>query len=774
FAEAERAAPNAVEPLLADARLSVARADLADAQAKIDRAIAAQPKSPEALLAKAQLLRLKNDIPGALAVLDGLITDQPGVIQARLDRASLEMAAGKNDAARADVEFVLKATPGNVQAIYLTAVMDAQARNYKAANASLDRIAGYIGRIQRGYYLQAVVKEQLGQYEQAEDAARKYLARFPNDLAAYKVLARIEFAKRRPDQVIDTLAKVAEAGKADAETYDLLGRAYAATSQSGDAVAAFQKAQSLAPNDVGVQTRLASVRLGMGEADTAMGDLEHTLELAPKLPAVSEELFFAALGTGDMKKAADALEKIRAAQGDNEIYGNLNGLFKYSQLDFAGAQQIFESLVKKYPDFTPAKVNLARVHLMLGDNAAAEKLLGDILAKQPNASPALGMLVADYVQHNRLPDAITVLERAHTADPGLVQTTATLGDAYIRAGTPQKALDLALAEKGAAASATPILSVRAAALLALGQKKEARDVYEQIVKQDPHVVGARRQLVALLIDAGEFENARNVLTAGISANPTDYQLYQDYVLVDLKSTGIDSALATADRLQSEVHGLQGVRALKGDVYLAANRPIDAVAAFQDAYKATPTTLLVTRLANALLRAGQPQQATNILLAWLDKHPDDVLAAEQASQIEIATGNYDVAVRHLTAVLKQKPHDSAALNNLAWVYQKQGKNQEALSLARQAYILSPGPQTADTLGWILVSLNDAKGGVPLLRQASTTASSDPRIMYHYAVALKDAGDKDEAKKQLQAVVAFQSNFAEKAEAQKLLDQISKGS
>jgi tetratricopeptide (TPR) repeat protein len=45
FAEAQQVAPNAVEPLLADARLAVARADLAGAQARIDRAITAQPKS---------------------------------------------------------------------------------------------------------------------------------------------------------------------------------------------------------------------------------------------------------------------------------------------------------------------------------------------------------------------------------------------------------------------------------------------------------------------------------------------------------------------------------------------------------------------------------------------------------------------------------------------------------------------------------------------------------------------------------------------------------
>jgi putative PEP-CTERM system TPR-repeat lipoprotein len=775
FTEAEQVSPNAVEPLLADARLAVARADLNGAQQKIDRAIAAQPKSAEALLAKAQLLRLKNDVPGAIAILDELIADQPSVMQARLDRASLELSAGKTDAAKADLDAVLKGTPGNVQAIYLVAVMEAQSRNYKAADADLERISGYIGRIQRAYYLQAVVKEQLGQYEQAEEAARKYLGRAPNDLAAYKVLARIQFAKRRPEQVVETLAKVAESGKADAEAYDLLGRAYASTGRGPEAVQAFQKAETMAPNDVGVQTRLASVRMGMGDPDTAMGDLEHTLLLAPKIPAVSEALFFAALATGDTAKAGDALDKIRAAQGQTEIVGNLEGLFKLAQIDFPGAKAVFSDLVEKYPDFIPAKINLARVDIMLDDRDSADKILAGVLAKQPTAEPALTMVVSGYMQTNKLAEAASTLEQAHKADPSLTRITVTLGEVYIRSGTPQKALDLADAEKGPAATSTDILSLRAAAYLALGQKKEARVAYTDILKNDPRVVGARRQLVALLIDAGDFESARNTLTAGIATNPRDYQLYQDYVMVDLKSTGMDAALATAERLQSQDRDFPGIRALKGDIYLAANRPVDAVNAYTEANNAAPSGLLVTRLASALLRSGRAKEATTLLQNWLAQHPDDLAATEQTAEINIAGGNWDEASKYLGVLLKQKPHDPVALNNLAWVYQQQGKNQPAQALARQAYVLSPSPQTADTLGWILTTSGDPKNGLTLLRQASGDGqgSSDPRILYHFAVALNDSGDKNAAKKALQVVIANQAQFKEKDLAQKLLDDLSKG-
>ncbi len=108
------------------------------------------------------------------------------------------------------------------------------------------------------------------------------------------------------------------------------------------------------------------------------------------------------------------------------------------------------------------------------------------------------------------------MQKAHAAAPTTSGITANLGELYIRAGQPQQALDLALAEKPPMANSVEIESLKAAAYLALGQKKEARDAYTELLKQDANVVGARRQLVALLIEAGDFESARTTLTAGIA------------------------------------------------------------------------------------------------------------------------------------------------------------------------------------------------------------------------------------------------------------------
>ena len=87
---------------------------------------------------------------------------------------------------------------------------------------------------------------------------------------------------------------------------------------------------------------------------------------------------------------------------------------------------------------------------------------------------------------------------------------------------------------------------------------------------------------------------------------------------------------------------------------------------------------------------------------------------------------------------------------------------------------PGPQTADTLGWILASSGKTDTALPLLRQASTEATNDPRIIYHYGVALKNAGKKDDAIKQLTTVAEWKAEFKEKEDAKALLTELGKGS
>ena len=175
---------------------------------------------------------------------------------------------------------------------------------------------------------------------------------------------------------------------------------------------------------------------------------------------------------------------------------------------------------------------------------------------------------------------------------------------------------------------------------------------------------------------------------------------------------MDAALASADRLAAQDRDFAQARALPGDIYLAADRPAAAVKAYAAAFAAAPSSFLAVRLSTALVRDNQPDAGWQKLVEWVKAHPDDLVVLEALTELDINTRRFDVAETHLKLLLAKKPHDAVALNNLAWVYQQKG-NPEARSLALQAYILLPGIQTADTLGWILTQNNDAVAGLPVV-------------------------------------------------------------
>jgi putative PEP-CTERM system TPR-repeat lipoprotein len=777
FADAQRLDPANVQAWIAGARVALAHGDQKAAQDQIEHALNADAKSVEARVLKAQLMAQNKDVKGAMALLDQVIADSPPAVPARLVRANLLIATGKFKEAQADDDAVLGVLPNNVEGLYLKAVLEHEAGHNADADTLLMRLAPIFENMPRGYFLQAMVKENLGQLDLAEDAARKFVAHAPDDLNGAKLLARLEMERGRPDQAIQALNRIAAAGKADVPTYDVLARAYVATGQPQQAIDALRKAEALAPDDITIRTQLGGVLSDVGEADQAVAEFDHAFALAPKRPDIAEALFLAALKTGDSAKQDETLAKIRAAQGDSPLVQNLDGLLKLDRLDVPGARATFEAILQKNPDFLPAKVNLARALALQGDETGYEKMLTDVLDKNPVSQPALNLLTRSLINSGRLDQALALLEKAHAAAPKDVSLTQLLGELYIRADKAQKALDLvaSLSPKGNVPN--QLLGLQAAAQLALKQNDQARATLTRMLEIQPRNLTAREELGALLVQAGDYEGARNLVKAGMAAMPNTYQLYLEYAGIDLKTGGIQAALQTADALYSENRTFTPALALKGDLYMANNQPDEAVKAYQAAATTAPSALLTTRLAAALTREGKQDEADKVLSGWFAQHPQDLGIATLLSNLQIAQAKYSDAKITLQAVLAKQPHNVIVLNNLAWVDQQLGAP-GAKALAQQAYALGPNAQTADTLGWILTTGGDPSTGAILLRQASV-GSDDPRIQYHFAVALKDTGQKTEAVKVLKQVAAAQGQFDEdqlraKDEAKKLLTEMTKGS
>jgi putative PEP-CTERM system TPR-repeat lipoprotein len=773
FQQAQRLAPRAAQPLLAEAKLLLAERQYGAAQDKLDRALALAPKSPEIRLVKARLLRVTGHADAALALLDQTLHDAPNFLPARLERAELLLSQGKNALARREIAAVLAAQPGNIGAIYLQAVLFAQSKDYRAADANLERLSGVVNALPPGYYyLKALVKYNLHELAQAEDAAQRYAARRSGDLAGKKLLGMIALTEGRPADTIAALANLAASGKADAETLDLLGRAYAAIGNSAQALSAFEQAVKLAPNDAALRLRLGETLLRTGHPADAIAELEQSLQRAPSLPA-GEALIKIQMGSGRWQDAVATAAKLQKAQPNDPAVDNLIGLIKLAQFDLDGARADFVQITKKYPDFLAARLNLARVAELQGKPREAEQILGEVLKKQPGNGVALTRLVDLLLKSGQTDRALAAAEHAHAAAPTDKGITAGLIDLYIRLGHKNKALTLAQEESGSnEPDNVPLIAARVRAELAAGRKSDAARSLRRLIAINPSDIAPRRELAAVLLAAGDAAGARQTINAALAIAPHDPQLIADRIAIDLKTGGLAAALATAARLQQSDPELPDAPALPGDVYMAARQYKKAAQSYMAAYRKAPSAMLAVRLAQTDAAAGWSDAAAEILRNWLSRRPDDLEVAQILADYDIAARRFGEARQELERVVAKAPQNAIALNNLAWLYQQAG-DPRARSLAERAYLLMPGlPQAADTLGWILVRQGQATAGLDLLQRARAGEPANPAVQYHLAVALNDTGHPVEARKLLASLVSSTVKFDDKSAAEKLLAALSK--
>ncbi len=777
LAEAKRLAPQSPLVLLAEASQAIGHRDLAAAEEKVNAVLAVDPKSPEALERRVAILTAKGDVPGAIAASDQAVAAAPNLYGLRLQRAGLLIQSGQGTKAKVDVDAVLAVLPGSAQAIYYQAVLLTEAQDYKGADANLQRLSDFVSHFPPAYLLQAVVKQRLGQMEQALDAATRYTARNPDDLRGAKLVAEINLQMKRPDRAITALILFANAKTKDAGVYDLLGRAYTATGRGREAADSFAQAAVFAPKDPGTFERLGAAQLMAGNANGALEPLQHSLQLAPDQPKVEELLVAASLAAGKVDEAQASADRLAKMKEDPEALGNIAGLIKLARFDYAGAQAAFEAVLKDHPDSVSARWNLAKVANQQGNPDEELRQLTQILQHNPaNEQAVLGSMTA-LLGQGKVKDALAVLEQAHAAAPTNVGFTVRLGGLAIRNGDPKRALALAepAADKPGQAednstTPLPLLLLRAEAQTALKQTADAEATYRQVLVADPAAGAVRLQLAGLLAGEGKSDDARTVLEAGLQLEPQNYTLMQAEAAIATKAGGLDAALAAAAKLQQDPAHQPAAAALTGDVYMQAKRFDDAVAAYSAAQKAAPSPLLLLRIAGAQSAGGHGDKIRPLLSDWLAQHPHDAVAAESLAELEIREKQYDDAKKHLQLVLGEHPNDVTALNNLAWIGQVQGDKQ-ARGMAERAYHMAPGPQTADTLGYIMVTGGDLAAGTSLLQMATLQAPRDPAIKFHLAVALKNAGKKEEAAKLLGPVVDAPGDFAEKPQARQLLTDLA---
>ncbi|WP_376087611.1 XrtA/PEP-CTERM system TPR-repeat protein PrsT [Roseomonas sp. CCTCC AB2023176] len=774
-----RLAPSAVRSQLAAASLALASDDAAGAEAALDRALQADPNNAEAIARKAALAMRRGDANAAIALTDPLVAREPGNVPVRLIRGEAFLRLNDNGRARTEVDAALRTAPTSAQATYLRAVLLGRAEDWRGADEAFQRLGGSLVQFPDGYYLAAVTKRALGQTAQAEDFARRHVARRPEDVRAAIFLAAMEMEAGRPDAAAGTLTRLASRGAADAQAYDLLGRAHLGAGRPRQAADAFARASAMAPTDSGILSRLAAARLAAGDNRGTTEAADNALRASPEAAGARQMLAAAALARGDVALAEAELSRLDEAGRANDVAQVLIGTIRVIHLDMAGGRTAFEAALRANPESVAARNGLARVALAEDRPDEAERLLGEVLRREPGNRDALTRIASVAVARGpRSAESLAVLQAAQAANPPSAELAVALANALNSVGEPARAAAVLEADalKDTRAQLVPMMlgQIRAGQ----GNWEGAEAATRSALAINPDATIVRRQLATILQRRGDARGAEALIEDGLRTRPDDAVLQSAAVDLAQAVGGVDGALAMADRLAARANAMPTAASLRGDVLRVNGRTEEAAQAYAAAFGRAPSALLAARLASAWTAAGKPDRAAAALDEWLRTRPTDPGALSARAALDIGAGREAQAEERLARVVEAAPTDSAALNNLAWLLQKKGDPasvDRARALAERAYFLSPTPEIADTLATVVLRQGEPRTAVWLLRQAVASpeaARARPGIATRYATALRAAGRGQDAPRYLEAALTA-GNFAERPQAERLLAELRAG-
>ena len=263
-----------------------------------------------------------------------------------------------------------------------------------------------------------------------------------------------------------------------------LARLHLRTGSAAPAIPILENIVSQAPFALEPYTMLAEARMAVGKTDEAIEALERAAAIDPRRFAALAELYEK---TGKWAEAADAYGKaIVAARAPNrELRLRLAAALLNTPEGAAKARAVLEDVLATSPQDARGLFLMINASDRLGDFAGAEATARKLIAADPLHAPALnylGYMLAD--RGLKLPEAVTLIERALKIEPDNPAYLDSLGWALFKQGRTSEA-EPPLRKAAEALTDASVIQDHFGDVLARGGKNdEAIAAWERALKGD--------------------------------------------------------------------------------------------------------------------------------------------------------------------------------------------------------------------------------------------------------------------------------------------------
>jgi cellulose synthase operon protein C len=717
----------------------------------------------------------QQDYTGAEKSFRAARTANPEFAAAARDLSNLYLATGRIDDAKKVYADLLSKKPNDAFALLGLADIAITEKKWSEAIDYINRARTAVPSDPASGLKLAKVYELRQDWSSAKAIAGELVVQFPLDVNVQIAQATALLGSGDTRGAISSYRRAHEIAPNSIPILSRYVASLISAKEFSEARAVLQEAVAREPRNVLLKGDLIRVEAEIDGLDAGLVKARAFAKEDPEnniFDLVSAELYQKA---GRPQDATALLEAAVAARpSDDGLTIALSRLYT-GVGDLTKAEALLIRRVAADPKSLSARGALARFYLTTGRTDDAKKNYDELLSQSPTDVAALLGLAEIAVSQKQWPDATDYITRARAAAPNNPAPGLLLVKMY---GVQQdwKHATSAAAELAAQFPANvEVLDAQGRAQIAAGDTDGAASTYKSAHELAPGSRPILSRYVTLLKTAKKFPEERTVLQAALDRDPQNAPLKGDLIRVEADIGGLEAGLAKARMFANDDPGNSAYDLVSAELYENAGRRSEAVVLTDQVAATHPSDdNLILALFRLYTGADDLAKAESVLNVRLKSDPKDFTIRSVLAGFYLAQKKYEAATAEYTRLVAERPTDPVALNNLAWLFQRQGNLSKARELAERAFAAAPAAaQIDDTLGWILLAQGETDKAMPHLSAANSAAPHNPDIQYHFAVALQRVGRAADALEMLETLLGSGVSFTDKADAEKLLNELKRG-
>jgi tetratricopeptide (TPR) repeat protein len=285
-------------------------------------------------------------------------------------QASAAMRQGNLDEAAAGFASVAQASPTFAEAHFNLGLVREEQGRFDDAIASFQKVLELKPRLRGANLFLGVSYFRLNQLDKASAAILKETAAYPKDAPAWMWLGVVRLAQDKPEEAAEALDKAAKLAPDDMDILYHRGRAHLLVSKNS-----YGRMFKVDPRSWRVHQVIAQAN---GEADRhmdAVAEYQAAIKLAPAQPGLHEELGSEYRSLGKIQEAEDAYLRELEIDPNNVLAKYKLGVLTVEKGDPAKGKVLIEAALRQKPGLLHSDYNLGRAEMLLGNDAAASRLL---------------------------------------------------------------------------------------------------------------------------------------------------------------------------------------------------------------------------------------------------------------------------------------------------------------------------------------------------------------------------------------------------------------